>query len=149
MVGAFLEVEPLARQPLANVDRALGLRMDLAAVPNGGRVECVEGVIHRIINVQGSLLVEREVVLPGVDPGFRKPRAGFRRGPSPRIMQADVPGPRAAHGEAAQHDAVGIDVVPLTLRRQDFEYVRIYGPAVRAYESAEDLRHIEILHRYN
>ena len=62
--------------------------------------------------------------------GLDKTRARFEGGPLVRMMQADVPGARAAHRKSTQYDTIRVDVVALPHGFQSLEDVRLAGPAI-------------------
>jgi len=95
--------------------------------------------------MQRGFLVGRKMIPAWRKSSFGKTRAGFSRGPSPGIMQPDVPSSGAAHGESAQHDAVGINIVSLPHRFQGFEDIGLSSPAVSVVGGAEDFHLDKIL----
>ena len=71
--------------------------------------------------------------------GFDEARAGFDDGPLVGEVESEVPGAAAAHGEAAERDALGIDVVVLAHALDGFEDFGLAGPAIGDIGAAENV----------
>ena len=72
---------------------------------------------------------------------LRKTRAGVRRAPFFRVVHRKLPGRRAAHAEAAHHDAVLIDGIELLRVLQRLQQVDLAGEFVRAAVTTIRMQH--------
>ena len=125
-----LQFVPLGLERLGHDFAGRALRVDLAAVGDERDVEQVADVVRHVVLapelllVPGGVLLGLEVPVAGdVD----EPRARVGRGEVVGVVGGQVPGAGAAHAEAHQHDAVGVDLVAMLDRRDRVEHVGLAG----------------------
>src|SRR5262249_23222522 len=88
----------------------------LAAVADRRDIEGVEGVVLCVVVMERSFLMGRQRVreirtAAGVFTGVDVACTRFERCKEARVLEAKSPGALPAHRVAADHDALGIDVV--------------------------------------
>src|SRR5262249_544840 len=110
---------------LHHVARLL-LRVELAVVFDGRRVEEIGGVIGGVVKVEELLLPGERCIGTGqvhllVECRFGKSRAWRYRGPESGEVRADMPCGCSAHAEATDQDPVLVDRELSFYRRQRLE----------------------------
>src|SRR5437899_12464265 len=98
-------------EPRFNVPGRLELRILVATIGHNRHVKSILGVIDRIVDAQTRFLFGRQRVRQILDVAARGGKAGSgpQYTPPARVMEAEMPCPRAAHREAAQHHPRGIE----------------------------------------
>ena len=101
----------------------------LAGVSDDRHIEQVAGVVGHVEHSPQRSFVLRYVV--GIQvliaPRLGKAGSGTDRHPASGVVGSQMPRARASHGEAPQHDAIGIDLVLLFDGGQRLEYVHLSG----------------------
>lgn len=100
-----------------------------AAVAGDGKVEGVERPVDDVfVDAEGAGLIGREAGKLGAEgPGAG---ADFGGGEGSGMMEGDVPGAAAAHGESTEEDAVGVDFVAGLDGGDGFKDIGFAGPVV-------------------
>ena len=120
LVRRFLrQLEAFALDRFAEANRGPQLCVFLAAVADKRNVERIQRVVFRVDVVQRGLLIRRQPLFgqprARVLPRFRVARARLERREKRRVLNGQPRRPLvAAHGVAANHDALRIDVVVLS-----------------------------------
>ena len=84
-------------------------------------------------------LIGGEILELGVELGLGEPGAGFDGRPEGGVVEAEVPGARAAHGEASEDDSAVVDGIIAFDGLDRLENVGFAGPAVGVVAASEDV----------
>ena len=128
------------------------MRIDLAVVFDGGQVEEVGGVVHRVVVVPEFLLPPgRCAIAGGLDfeilRRFGEARAGRRGGPHARVVRSQMPDRSAAHAEAADQQAVLVDGVVAPDGVERFEEVHFAGEFAGVAVAPVEVQHDGVARR--
>ena len=134
---------PAARRAGRRPGQRRDLRVGVAVVAGDRQIEAVQRpLLHVFPDLQRGVLIGRKPRhLPAARP---RPGADLGRREAIRIVQRDVPRAFAAHREAAQQDALVVDLEALLDRRDAFENVRLARPVpAGAVDPAEQI-HLDL-----
>ena len=114
------------------------MRVILPGIGHEGHVHHVDGVRnHDAVGGLRGFLRGRQAI--HVQAAADDPGVNFQPAKQIRVMQADLPGTRAAHGKTGEDDTVRVNIVALAHGGDGFEDIRFSSPAEGVVAPPEDV----------